>query len=104
MDSYESGDDLVKINNEVKNSILGTWGPNPKIEKALSMVTERAIEETTVAGASADGGSSGPFVSNKFFARSKSTAPAFKKTQYNKGKIVGTAIDGNAGDLTKNMK
>ena len=104
INSYEAGDDLVKIDNEVKHDILNTWGSNDKINKALSVVTEGAIEETTVAGASADGGSSGPFVGNKFFARSKSTAPAFKKQQYNGGKIVGTPIDGNAGDLTKNMK
>ena len=60
LDSFEQGDDFVKIDNEVKQGILSTW-PNEKLATVLSKVSE-----DTVAGASGGGlfggGSSGPFV------------------------------------------
>ena len=58
-EDYENGEDyLFKINDEIRNNILETWGNDPKLIELLNPT----MGESTMAGASGDGGASGPFV------------------------------------------
>ena len=52
------------------------------------VVEGNEMEETTVAGASVDGGSSGPYVTPKIWAKSDKDHVPAKRTQYPGGKIV----------------
>jgi hypothetical protein len=53
LESFEKGEDIVKIDNDVKQEILNTWGPSERLDAVLS-----SIDETTSCG----GGASGAFV------------------------------------------
>ena len=58
VEGMEDNNDLVLIDEELKNQIIKFWSNDDNILKYLSM------DETTVAGASSQGGSSGPYVGN----------------------------------------
>jgi len=94
---FESGVDLVLIDDDLKTELMNVYDKSPSIMKALTPVTE-----TTVAGASGTGGSSGPFAA-------PIGAPIKKKIA--EGPVAGTSVDGGStgpydanafGDIDRN--
>lgn len=60
------------------------------------------IDETTVAGASADGGSSGPYVQPKIWAKNKANHKFGNKPIWPNGKIVGKETEDAIEGITEN--
>lgn len=76
-----------------------------ELEKLMDKIKGNGVEETTVAGASADGGSSGPYVTPKMWAKSKKDWVMNKsdKTAWKKGTIVQKEMQPNITMESKNM-
>jgi hypothetical protein len=104
----EYKEDVVDYFNELKEmypdknigvytlKYLVSKGINPNDDQQWS--TNNGIKETTVAGASGDGGSSGPYIQPKIWAKSKKDHKLARKSFWPNGKMVGqdteNAIEG----------
>jgi len=76
-----------------------------ELEKLMDQIKGDNVDETTVAGASVDGGSSGPYVTPKMWAKSKKdwVNDNPNKTAWKKGKIVQKDMKPNITMESKNM-
>lgn len=97
IDSFNHGDSIVRVDEALKNELMNLYDKSKGIVKVLSDYF-KDIKEDTVAGSSASGGSSGPFVAPM-------TGGVIKKTMYpedelnsmlSEGPVAGPASSGGS--------
>lgn len=107
LDLYDKDKDLKKVlgntlettTSASSGQFTGSMTSEPVITRKMpseelhNLLDEEELDEVTVAGASADGGSSGPYVTPKIWAKSPESARFAHKPMFKGGEIVNEDVD-----------